>query len=444
MELMCSLFDAFAGVGEVLGREEEKCAELERLVNTVGTLSQSVRLFVQDLDKQDKEEAFSSNQVFAQLVTQMQECNRIIAKHTPAPMLTQGEEQQKLTNGGRRSMGVAARDMLKASWQKGTRTFTEGIEVFSGKLGSIGNLLQLPEDELLVIRERSRELERLVPLLTLAIQVHSQRGQKRTISQECLPNVPLAQVRRLLDCPSSDSFLASALSSISSALSANDVPELHLQLFSQHPSVGSGTGMSVLSTREMRLRSGSSSSIDSPKHKSIDGPALCQLSFGRLEVKNKAPPTITVTSSGSGVAQPLLRFVSRELFVLGVAPEKPPPPESCDLDGATLAFGGGDEDLDFATLGMGGGDGPPAIPMSEPLASVTGVSQNGLHWRRCGDHRWRFLAKDVKTELREGDCIAVLLESPPGSSQCGPPKDLEEKDVTCLLGLELRPAQPGT
>merc|ERR1719401_1881649 len=114
------------------------------------------------------------------------------------------------------------------------------------------------------------------------------------------------------------------------------------------------------------------------------------------------------------------------------------------MDGATLQFGrGDDDDLSFATLGMGA-DGPPVIPQSEPLASVTGVSQNGLHWRRCGDHRWRWTAKDVKTELREGDCIAVLLESPPGSSQCGPQKDLEEKDVTCLLGLELRPARPGT
>lgn len=336
-------------------------------------------------------------------------------------------------------MGDTARDAFRNSWQKGTRTFNEGLEVLSGRLGSLGNLVHLPEDELATIREASRELERLVPLLALAIQVHNQRGQKRAYSHDCLPS--RAQVPKLLDAPSSETLRTSQASF---SLSAKEVPELHMQLVSDHPSARSGTPLPVLNTREMRLREGSSSSIESsPKHHismdDRDELRVCRLSFGRLEVKDKAPVSITVTSKGNMAPQPILRFVSRELFVLEVpaAPLAMPPCDS--MGGATLQMGCEGDDLSFATLAFGSDDIAPSAP--EPLAFAIGVSQNGLHLRKAGQQRWCWIAKDVKADLREGDCIAVLLESPPGSSQCGPPKDLEEKDVTCLLGLELKRPQ---
>jgi len=320
--------------------------------------------------------------------------------------------------------------------------------VLSGKLGSLGvSLLHLPEDELNIIREASRELERLVPLLTLFIQAYNQRGQKRAYSQDCLISAP--KVPKLLDMPSSEALVTSQASS---CLSAKDVPELHMQLVSDHPSARSGIPLPLLSTREMRLREGSSSSVDgSPKHQistvevGRDDLRVCRLSFGRLEVKDKAPASITVTSKGTAAPQPILRFVSRELFVLEV-PEVPPVLPPCDsMGGATLQMGCEGDEISCATLAFGSDDITAPLPASipeEPIAFVSGVSQNGLHLRKVGQQRWCWIGKDVKADLREGDCIAVLLESPPGSSQCGPPKDLEEKDVTCLLGLELqRPPQ---
>lgn len=411
MEVLCSLFDTVAGVGELLGRSEEKCQELTKLVSTVGTLSQSVRSFVEDLPPDEKEQAFRSNQVFAQLVSQMQECSSIISKHrTPTSQAIGDNEPGER----RKSIGDATRSALRAGWQRGSRTLHEGMEVLSGKLGSLGSgLFQLPEDELAIIRQASQELERLVPLLTLAVQVFNQRGQKRPISQNSMQPCQMPRLR-----------------------SNVEVPELHLQLVSEHPSARNSTQLPVLTTRALRLRTGSSSSLDGD----VD---VFRLAFGRQELKDKVPRSITLTAKSSEAPQPLARFVSRDMFNLEVPVPQPEQVQDQDDDmGATLQLGAGDAgNDDFATLVMGDGGGDQSVSL-KPLAVVVGLTQSGLHLRAFGEKRWRWMAKEKKADVQEGDCIAVLLESPPGSSNPGPPRDLEEQETTCLLGIELHASMP--
>merc|ERR1712064_9224 len=81
----------------------------------------------------------------------------------------------------------------------------------------------------------------------------------------------------------------------------------------------------------------------------------------------------------------------------------------------------------------------PEEPLPEPLALASGLSANGLHIRAKGHTHWRWTPKGAESHVREDDCIAVLLESPPGSGNPGPQEDLLSSETICILGFEVRP-----
>merc|ERR1719401_2148630 len=113
---------------------------------------------------------------------------------------------------------------------------------------------------------------------------------------------------------------------------------------------------------------------------------------------------------------------------------------------ATLAFGvdaGAGDDCGGATLEWGDHGVAPQQPVlaivEAPLAVATPLTAGGLHVRAAGMTRWQWMAKDKRVDIHPGDRIAILLESPPGSANPGPPRDLEAEEATCLLGIELQP-----
>ncbi|CAJ1342999.1 unnamed protein product [Effrenium voratum] len=72
------------------------------------------------------------------------------------------------------------------------------------------------------------------------------------------------------------------------------------------------------------------------------------------------------------------------------------------------------------------------------MAMANGLTPQGMHIRRAGETRWRYLARNEKAEISEGDRISILLESPPGSVKPAPQHDLEAEQATCILGCDLR------
>lgn len=408
MDVLCGLFDTLKDVGEFLGRSEEKCQELSKLMNTVVTLRQCVKLFVDRLEPPERERAYESNPVFCHLLCQMQKCQAVIDKNwargEAAAVGGNGSAAGRIAEEGR-GLASSAMAKLKSGLARGSRTFHEGLEVLGGKAGSCSGLLFLPEDELVIIRQASQELERLVPLLSLAIQVYSQypqRGQKRALTDE-------------------------------DSCDLSNVPALRLCLVSDHEKARTGGPLPILTPQKMRLRSSASnSSLENGVVE--EGAIFTRVVFGRQELKD-VPDAITLTPKNSEKPVPLARFVSRDMFVLDIPLKQVKTPCADFLLADTLPRVC--EVDDEATQQL---CNDPGIHTSAAtsIASITGLSHGGVHLRQAGEARWRWKAKGSKQQVSFGDTVAILLESPPGSSLPGAPRDLEGKDTTCLLGIELK------
>jgi len=452
MDALFSLFDVVAGVGELLGRSEEKDQELDTLASSVESISQSVRMFAVGLPIDERDEAFCCNKVFAQLVGHLTLCKDIIERHKnrvgqqqlPPPALDNGQAQSSTT----------FRFIRQSLVSQSSRTVREGLEVLSGKLGALGGFA-LPEDELEIMRKAGQELHRLVPVLMLAISVYRPRAQKRSLECDNLLPATAHQDLWRRSISSSASEVERAVALPGNHAVAEVEPSLQLQLVSDHPAARTGPPLPALNMAELRpIVAASSSSLESAVQGAAPDAAQAtsrQLVFGRQELKDRVPKSITLTSKGIA-PQPLSRFVSRDLFALDVplASTLVEEPED-SLNMSTLVFGddgsSAGDDLLGATLAWGCGDtgsalSGKAVKPPPPLAEAMGLSTAGLHVRTAGETRWQWMPKERKVEVRQGDRIAILLESPPGSSNPGPPKDLELHEATCLLGIELQPPVP--
>uniref|UniRef100_A0A7R9ZVW3 Uncharacterized protein n=1 Tax=Pyrodinium bahamense TaxID=73915 RepID=A0A7R9ZVW3_9DINO len=430
MEALCGLFDAVACVGELLGRGGEKEEELETLVGTVESVSQSVRTFAADLDASERDAVFNSNQVFPQLAKHLRQCDEVISKYRRTSSIS----QQQLEDHGDSKPMLSS---LKRGLLKSTRTFNEGLEVLSGKLGSFGaGLLRLPEDELAIIRQSSLELARLVPQLNLAISVFTLRGQKRLASPAWTNQLPLKVSRLEAPAPGGD---AAAGLSASDEAAKEAAPLLRLQLVSDHAASRTCT-LPALTTQELRpISSASSSSVDSAIGTAAEGTA--RLVFGRQELKDKIPKSFTLSASNGQAPQPVSRYISRDMFVLDIQRDPPKPEQQDTMDFPTLQFGAPEDFGPTLALGSDTTTGPTTqidSAVGPSLATVSGLSANGLHLRKAGQTVWRWASKEQREELRHGDRIALLLESPPGSCVPGPPRDLGAEEAQCLMGLELQ------
>jgi len=442
MDSLCSLFDAVACIGELLGRSEEKDQELSALASTVESVSQSVRTFAFDMSPEERDDVFNSNQVFPQLARHLRQCDEVIAGYRTVG----GSEQQKQLE-DKAASDRPVLSSLKRNLLSSSKTLHEGLEVLSGKFGSLGaGIFRLPEDKLAVIRQATSDLQRLVPQLTLAISCYTFKGQKRGMSETWAPSSRPSKVQHrdplhLSDAADRHRGRSSPGAAAGRALANghDDIPKLMLQLVSESPLAPKGP-LPSLTTQELRpLAATSSLSLDSAQ----DDSSSRKLVLGRLEMKNKVPPAYTLPVRTGGPPEPLWKFISRDLFVLDVRRPPPPPPAVQDsLDVATLDFGVAD---DFAaTLAWGGGDDTPAgRPAAPTLAVVSALSKVGIHVRAAGDTMWRWTSKDLQVDIHDGDRIAILLESPPGSCVPGTSRDLGESEATCLLGLVLRQPGPG-
>jgi len=260
MDALFSLFDVVAGVGELLGRSEEKDQELDTLASSVESISQSVRMFAVGLPIDERDEAFCCNKVFAQLVGHLTLCKDIIERHknrvgqqqSPPPALDNGQAQSSTT----------FRFIRQSLVSQSSRTVREGLEVLSGKLGALGGFA-LPEDELEIMRKAGQELQRLVPVLMLAISVYRPRAQKRSL--ECdnlLPATPHQDLwRRSISSSASEVERAVALPGNHAV--AEVEPSLQLQLVSDHPAARTKPTKARTSLRRWTTTCPFSSSTDS-------------------------------------------------------------------------------------------------------------------------------------------------------------------------------------
>jgi len=316
----------------------------------------------------------------------------------------------------------------------------------SGKLGALG--VALPEDELEVMRKANQDLIRWVPLVQLAIAAWESRTQRKRQLEEPFPARPSQEPRTT---PAARWALARGESVASLAttgdvptLAETDVPAIRMQLVSDHPvaRAGSEQPLSTFEIRELRaLSSASCVSVDSG---SEPDPMKRTLVFGRQEVWNKLPRAM-MPPKGSEPSKPMTHFVSRNLFVLAVSVMPPPPAEAKDtLDMATCPMGEADESSAMAYEGATLPWGSPTkakVPRLEKavLANAIGKTSAGMHVRVAGETTWRWVAKESSWPIHEGDRIAILMESPPGSSNPCASHDLEAKDAVCILGAELLP-----
>lgn len=416
METLFGLFDAVACIGEVLSRSEDKDQELQKLSCTVESVSQSVRTFSDTLPLQDRDKVFNSNQVFPQLAKVLQRCKQVILDCYQKNIQNIAIQDQ---NGQSDNTGASfLKGMLKSGLRQGTRTLQEVLEVTGSKMGSLGtSLLRLPEDELAVLRQANTDIMSLLPQLQLAMSASLAaygHGTKRKAGD-------------WLDAPQEPA--------IAIANSGEEAPLLVLQLVTDVPGV-QPSGLAALSTKDMRpMSAASTTSLESNEGRGDGGNSGCvsdsstgagseelvKLVFGRQELRDKVPEALSLPPRKGAAPQPLSRFVSRDFMMLEV-PQLPAPAQ---------------DSLDMATLALGC-DTEVGAEMLSHLACACGLTVQGLHLRTAGETRWKWLRRDEKAEIRGGDRIAVLLESPPGSSITAPQRDLEAHEVKCLLGIELR------
>lgn len=427
METLFGLFDTVACIGEVLSRSEDKDQELQKLSSTVESVSQSVRTFSAALPLQDRDRVFNSNQVFPQLAKVLQRCKQIVLESYQKNIQNIAIQDQNGQSENTNSSFL--KGMLKNGMRQGSRTIQEILEVASSKMGNLGpSMLRLPEDELALLRQANADIMTLLPQLQLAMSASlAANGQPGHGTKR--------KAEEWLEAPQKPAIASDAGFPLSSTNSAEEAPLLLLQLVTDVPGVPPTT-MPALSTKEMRpMSAASTTSLDSNEGRgdggTADGGNGCVIDsagsehvkvvFGRHELRDKVPESLSLPAKKGAAAQPLSRFVSRDFMMLEVP--QPPAPVQDSLDMATLALGC---------------DTEVGADMLIHLARACGLTAQGMHLRTVGETKWKWLGRDEKAEIRGGDRIAVLLESPPGSSITAPQRDLEAHEATCLLGIELR------
>jgi hypothetical protein len=424
---LTSVFDTIACFGDIWSRADAKEQEVATLRTTVESISASVQAFASGLQVEEREETFYSNPVFQRLHDQVKICEDVISTRCKVLALQNSEQQPKLEDQASPQWRDGLRGLRSLVKQKGA----ESIEALSGKFGSLSAALKLPEDELEKIRRANTELQSLVPLLNLAINCHTSRGCRRRPADMKF-FVPDGK-RPCLEAPKIGS---------DGDTNSFDVG-WSLQLVSEWPAE-----LPALSPTNLRTASSSSVSLGSGSGDgSGDGsePALSSKRiFGRQELKDRLPSSFTLPCGR--LQKPFFQYVSREFCMLEEKIVEVPVSEpqakvllSQDLDAATLPFDGEMPASQAETLPMV----PPAPVEAVKLEAKIQVlakclSPNGLHFRAQGDSFWRWVAQGETREMCAGDCIACLLESPPGSYTQGPQKDLEAHEVRCLLGVEFR------
>lgn len=440
MEALIGLFDTVASFGAIVSRSDEKSQELNSLIIAMESISASVQAFAQDLLPEEREAAFHSNKVFEELLKQLRSCGEVINKRYDA--IERAAAQARAVPAPSRVSTVACIDNALSVLRQGIRSCSrEAIEALSGKLGgSLGSLLRLPEDELEVIRSSSTELQRMVPLVTLAITAHASRGRKRFIEHASGSSSSMLESEQKRPRPAlqDDAGATAASTESRGRLPEKEDSKLLLQFISDSP-VARGCELPTLTMSELRpggtngVSQASLETTSSGEGGSSDPGRATKKLLGRQEMQ-RVPKTFEVRK------QHVSRFVSRDFLQLEELPQAESATSKCmqTLDMPTLEFGCDAGVLeDSGTLPMGG-----FLAEAAPLALATARSlcKTGFHCRSSGATMWRWIAQDAEAELRAGDCIAVLLESPPGSFNPGPARDLEAHEVTCLLGVEFRPS----
>jgi len=308
MEALSGLFDAAVCLGEVLSRTEDKDTELSSLSTTVRSISASIGTWVLSLPEGERRDLYDSNPVWSKLIEQMKRCEVVLEKRCAIQDGSASTEETR---------GVWGR--LRSMRRSSTTALQEGFEAISGKYGSLARILRLPEDELEVIREASRQLEKLVPLLNLEMQVQSVcRGRKRSHS-----DAALSPSRKFID-NTPHSRLSSASTQCSSTCST--VGRTHRETAVTEEDVlvtlalvsefrpAQVAGLPELVSSELRTGgSVSTTSIGS------NGDNRNRRIFGRQEVRDKLPRNLMFPGM-NGVSAPMNRFVSRDLFAIEVLP----------------------------------------------------------------------------------------------------------------------------
>ncbi|CAE7202294.1 unnamed protein product [Symbiodinium natans] len=419
METLFGLFEAAGWVNEVLSRTEEKHQELESLSVNVQSVSQSMYTWSQSVPEEDRNAVFNSNQVFPHLAKVLNQAKEVLARNQqPTSPENAALEDAKRANGG-------FRGILSEKMKQGSRTLQEGLEAFSSKLGTVGGLLRLPEDELSKVKEANETISRLLPTLTLAIQANAVRGSKRGADTP-LSDEPPAQRPRIDNGKDSAEAVTRSESGSTQQPSVAEVerrPLLNLYLVSDAP-FAEGRDQGMLTTLDLKPPSAnqSTTSLESADTSIGDDAGHVRLTLGRADLQKRVmlqfPPT------GKTKVRSVSQFVSREFLLLEVPDTSSLAPTQGSMEMATLVWGCWNESQQDP-------DEKPA------LAFVSGI-KSGYHLRRAGETRWDWIPKDEKASIEEGDTIAMLLESPPGSEAPAKQQSLNAEEARCILGCELR------
>lgn len=467
MDALLGTIETLSCIGEVLGRSQEKNEELAALNMTVKSISQALVAFTGRLTPEERLQLYASNEVFPSLLRHLEACHQVLAKRHQVL----AKRHQLALEQGPETAGEG-RGVSSAVWRglgRGGTVLQEGLEVLSSKVGRLGSdILRLPEDELAVIRSSDSMLQKLLPLLTLAVSTSplflGGGGQKRSCPFDDV------EWQRRTGRPAGLLAVANgATNTFGVSAEATSEERVKIQLVSDNP-VPEAQGLPAIEMSELRTgAAGASEKEDSEKmtifrtqsdlSRDLSGPAFGRVApgvggdgrrrvLGRQELKGKLPSALKLPAeNGPATMVPYMRFVSRDHLLLEILP--PPlhePSASAEMD--TLRFGlfDGSHGVEMDTLAWGGGSprkggSPPAASAAKPppVATAMGLSSAGFHVRPSGGSKWLWHHKDASTELRPGDWVALLLESPPKSCTPGPRRNLMAEEARCLLGFELIP-----
>mmetsp|Transcript_48428 Transcript_48428/g.90756 ORF Transcript_48428/g.90756 Transcript_48428/m.90756 type:complete len:427 (-) Transcript_48428:59-1339(-) len=421
METLFGLFEAAAWVNEVLARTDDKEQELCLLSMNVQSVTQSIHAWSETVPEEDRNIIFNSNQVFPHLANVLKDCKQVLERHQKSPMLVSGSaaaalEDTKPSNGGFRSM-------LTEKMKQGSRTLQEGLEALSSKMGSVGSgLLRLPEDELSRVKEANENIRNLMPALHLAISANQIRGSNKRAADVVLVSGEAQRPRTALESGAANGVTRSESGSTEQPV-RNEAPLLNLELLSEAPFADSPK-LGTLTTRELRPSSVSTMSLDSAETSSggtgDDAPSA-RLVLGRLDLQKKVKMMFPPREGRKAMS--VLSFVSREYLLLEVPENAALAPTQGSMEMATLVWGCWNDSQQDAEE-------------KPPLATVSGI-KDGFHMRKAGQTRWTYIGKGHKAGVEEGDMIAIVMESPPGSEKPPMARDLEASEVRLILGFEL-------
>ncbi|CAE7204475.1 PAPP5 [Symbiodinium sp. CCMP2592] len=315
------------------------------------------------------------------------------------------------------------RGILKQGMKQGSRTLQEGLEALSSRVGAVGSgLLRLPEDELIKVKEANETISRLLPTLTLAIQANSLRGSKRGADTPISDEPAAQRPRTAIESGSSNAVSRSESSSTQQPGTEERRPLLHLDLVSDAP-FAENRDQGTLTTLDLKPGvAQSTTSLESNDTSLGDDSGNVRLVLGRADLQKRV--TLQFPAAAKRKPTSVLQFVSREFLLLEVPDTSNIAPTQGSMEMATLVWGCWNDSQQDA-------DEKP------PLAYVSGL-KSGYHLRKIRETRWTWIAKGDKASIEEGDTIAIVLESPPGSEAPAPSKDLNAEEARCILGCELR------